>query len=84
MLLKFSFGDLDVSDSDQVKYAEDQRRSRLIVKKEMGLALQATTPKEKRAIVARWQQQYSKVMADQLLALARSKHAKEISEWRLE
>lgn len=76
-------GELDIAGSDFAKYAEDLRRSRLIVKKEMGLALQATTPKEKRAIVARWQQQYSKVMSDQLLALARSKHAKEIAGWNV-
>ena len=77
-------GDIDIAGSDQEKYAEDLRRSRLIVKTEIGLAMQAKTPEEKREIVARWKAQYSKIMADQLLTLARSKHAKEISDWRIE
>ena len=77
-------GEISLSGSDFEKYAEDLRRSRMIVKTEIGLALQAKTPEEKREIVARWKAQYSKIMADQLLTLARSKHAKEISEWRIE
>ena len=77
-------GEISLSGSDFEKYAEDLRRSRMIVKTEIGLALQAKTPEEKREIVARWKAQYSKIMADQLLTLARSKHAKEISEWRVE
>lgn len=81
MTLKLSIGEIDISTSDGVKYANQLKESRLTVAKEMKAALKCTTAADKKRLVQRWQTDYSPIMAAQLLDMARSKHAKEFARW---
>lgn len=76
-----SLGELDITGSHQEQYADQLKKSRQTVAKELQAALKCRTADEKQALVKRWKKDYSPLMANQLLTLARSKHAKEIAGW---
>lgn len=76
-----SLGELDITGSAQEKYADQLKQSRQTVAKEIQAALKCSTTEEKKALVKKWNSDYSPLMANQLLRMARSKHAKEFARW---
>ena len=66
------------------KYAEELLLSRRILRDEMGKALRATKPEDKRELVARWKREYSASLAAELLRVAKDPEARyRIANWNL-
>ena len=59
--------------------------SRRRLKKEMQAAISCISPSSKRRLVARWKEEYSDLMYEQLLRCAKNKEvSKAIADWELE
>ena len=66
------------------KYADELRLSREVLKAEMGKAIRAISPKEKRDLLAWWKENYSPSLAAELLRVAKDPEARyRIANWNL-
>lgn len=54
---------------------------RSLYKREMQAALRCQTKEEKKALVQRWNRDYPKGLAENLLKFAKSEAAKDIAKW---
>jgi hypothetical protein len=66
------------------RYQQELLLSRKILKTEMGKALAAISPTAKRALVARWKQDYGTTMFNDLMSVAKNPDARyRIANWNL-
>jgi hypothetical protein len=75
---------LNASSLPTDKYQEELLLSRTILKTEMGKAMRAVSPKEKKALLASWREAYSPALANELLRVAKDSEARyRIANWNL-
>ena len=75
---------LDASKLSIDMYQEELLLSRQILKTEMGKALRAYSPDEKRDLLQSWKNQYNKTIVDELLRVAKNPEARyRVSNWNL-
>ena len=74
-----------MSDSSPTdKYQQELLLSRQILKTEMGKAIRAIAPEDKRELLTRWKQDYSESLAAELLRVAKDPEARvRIANWNL-
>jgi len=66
-------------------YQEELLLSRQILKTEMGKAMRAYSPDEKRELLQSWKNQYNSTVVDELLRVAKNPEARyRIANWNLE
>ena len=76
---------LDASKLSIDMYEEELLLSRQILKTEMGKALRAYSPDEKRELVQSWKNNYNSTVVDELLRVAKNPEARyRIANWNLE
>ena len=75
---------LDASKLSIDMYEEELLLSRTILKTEMGKALRAYSPQEKRDLLQSWKNQYSQTLVNELLRVAKNPEARyRIANWSL-
>lgn len=68
----------------EARYQDELRLSRRILKDEMGRALRAISPVEKKELVATWKATYSPDLVRELLRVAKDREARvRIANWNL-
>jgi hypothetical protein len=73
---------LDASKLSIDMYEEELLLSRQILKTEMGKALRAYSPDEKRDLLQSWKNQYNKTIVDELLRVAKNPEARyRVANW---
>ena len=76
---------LDASKLSIDMYEEELLLSRQILKTEMGKALRAYSPDEKRELVQSWKNNYNATVVNELLRVAKNPEARyRIANWNLE
>lgn len=76
---------MDASKLSIDMYEEELLLSRQILKTEMGKAMRAYSPDEKRELLQSWKNQYNKTIVDELLRVAKNPDARyRIANWNLE
>ena len=76
---------LDASKLSIDMYEEELLLSRRILKTEMGKAMRAYSPQEKRDLVQSWKNQYSSTLVNELLRVAKNPEARyRIANWNLD
>ena len=76
---------LDASKLSIDMYEEELLLSRQILKTEMGKALRAYSPDEKRELVQSWKNNYNATVVNELLRVAKNPDARyRIANWNLE
>ena len=76
---------LDASKLSIDMYEEELLLSRQILKTEMGKAMRAYSPDEKRELVQSWKNNYNATVVDELLRVAKNPEARyRIANWNLE
>ena len=76
---------LDASKLSIDMYEEELLLSRQILKTEMGKAMRAYSPDEKRELVQSWKNNYNSTVVDELLRVAKNPEARyRIANWNLE
>ena len=76
---------LDASKLSIDMYQEELLLSRRILKTEMGKAMRAYSPQEKRDLVQSWKNQYSSTLVNELLRVAKNPEARyRIANWNLD
>ena len=76
---------MDASKLSIDMYEEELLLSRQILKTEMGKAMRAYSPDEKRDLLQSWKNQYNKTIVDELLRVAKNPDARyRIANWNLE
>ena len=72
---------MDTEPDIQMQLLASRRR----LKKEMQAAISCISPSSKRKLVARWKEEYSELMYEQLLRVAKNKDVRrEIADWDLD
>ena len=75
---------MDASKLSIDMYEEELLLSRQILKTEMGKALRAYSPDEKRDLLQSWKNQYNKTIVDELLRVAKNPEARyRVANWNL-
>ena len=76
---------LDASKLSIDMYEEELLLSRQILKTEMGKAMRAYSPDEKRELLQSWKNQYNSIVVGELLRVAKNPEARyRIANWNLE
>ena len=76
---------LDASKLSIDMYEEELLLSRQILKTEMGKAMRAYSPDEKRDLLQSWKNQYNSIVVGELLRVAKNPEARyRIANWNLE
>lgn len=76
---------LDASKLSIDMYQEELLLSRRILKTEMGKAMRAYSPQEKRDLVQSWKNQYNSTLVNELLRVAKNPEARyRIANWNLD
>ena len=76
---------MDASKLSIDMYEEELLLSRQILKTEMGKAMRAYSPDEKRELVQSWKNNYNSTVVDELLRVAKNPEARyRIANWNLE
>ncbi len=69
---------------DESRYREELLLSRRVLKEEMGRAIRAITPAEKKELVNTWKETYKPELVRELLRVAKDKEARyRIANWNL-
>ena len=76
---------MDASKLSIDMYEEELLLSRQILKTEMGKAMRAYSPDEKRELLQSWKNQYNSIVVGELLRVAKNPEARyRIANWNLE
>ena len=76
---------MDASKLSIDMYEEELLLSRQILKTEMGKAMRAYSPDEKRDLLQSWKNQYNSIVVGELLRVAKNPEARyRIANWNLE